>query len=149
VVDKRATARAGSGDVAPELEKMSPQPEEVPAQKPPPSETPAPEAGPSQVWTPEQEAEARRIAEEIARTPALEWVVNSAVTLANVAATKLDAGNLPDAQVAIDAVSGIVKEVGSRLGSVEKPLRQTLSQLQMAYAELISTPDDKHAEGPH
>ena len=92
-----------------------------------------------QVWTPEQEAEARQIAQEIAETPSLEWVVNSAVSLANIAATKLDLGQPADAGLAIDALNGILKEVGSKLGNVEQPLRQTLAQLQMAFAERVTS----------
>ena len=93
-----------------------------------------------QVWTPEQEAEARQIAQEIAETPSLEWVVNSAVSLANIAATKLDLGQPADAGLAIDALNGILKEVGPKLGNVEQPLRQTLAQLQMAFAERVASP---------
>ena len=96
-----------------------------------------------QVWTPEQEAEARRMAEEIAATPSLEWVVNTAVSLANIAATKLDLGNAADAALAIDALAGIMDKVGDRLQNVEQPLRQTLAQLQMAYAERVTKPPDK------
>lgn len=96
--------------------------------------------GPEEVWTPEQEAEARAVAEQILRTPSAQWVVNSAVSLANIAATKLDLGHPADAQMAIDALAGILKEVGHQLGEVEQPLRQTLAQLQMAYAERVAAP---------
>ena len=149
VVDKRV---AHGGSVA--ADKPAPTPEtpapgSTPAQVPAPPSTPqasppsqeersfAPEG---QVWTPEQEAEARKIAQEIAETPSLEWVVNSAVSLANIAATKLDLGQPGDAGLAIDALNGILKEVGSKLGNVEQPLRQTLAQLQMAFAERVTAP---------
>jgi hypothetical protein len=92
------------------------------------------------VWTPEQEAEARQMAQEIAQTPSIEWVVNTAVSLANIAATKLDFGAAADAQLAIDALSGILKEVGHQLQDAEAPLRQTLAQLQMAYASRLAPP---------
>jgi len=78
------------------------------------------------------------MAEEIARTPSIEWVVNTAVSLANIAATKLDLGEPRDAGLAIDALSGIMKEVGPKLGDVEQPLRTTLAQLQMAFAERVT-----------
>jgi hypothetical protein len=80
------------------------------------------------------------MAQEIAQTPSLEWVVNTAVSLANIAATKLDFGAPADAQLAIDALSGILKEVGHRLQDAEAPLRQTLAQLQMAYATRVAPP---------
>jgi hypothetical protein len=93
-----------------------------------------------EVWTPEQEAEAQRMAEEIARTPSLDWVVQTAVTLANVAGTKMQLGAGADAQLAIDALSGIIDSVGARLEDAQAPLRQTLAQLQMMYAERAAPP---------
>jgi hypothetical protein len=92
------------------------------------------------VWTPEQEADAQRMAREIADTPSFEWVVNAAVTLANVAATKLELGAGADAQLAIDALAGLVNSVGPRMQQAESPLRQTLAQLQLAYAQRLSAP---------
>lgn len=103
----------------------------------------------SEVWTPEQEAEAMQMARQVVETPSLEWVVNSAVSLANIAATKLDMGAPADSSLAIDALAGILKEVGHRLGDVEQPLKQTLAQLQMAYAErLTSGAQPPGAPGP-
>lgn len=80
------------------------------------------------------------MAQQIAETPSLEWVVNTAVTLANVAGTKLDLGATADAQLAIDALAALVNGLGPRLQQVETPLRQTLAQLQMAYAERAVPP---------
>jgi hypothetical protein len=104
----------------------------------PPSPPPASDAG--EVWTPEQEQEARRMADEMAQIPSLEWVINVAVTLANAAGTKLNAGSAEDAALAIDALAAIVEKVGPRMGDAEAPLRQTLAQLQMAYAERVGKP---------
>ncbi|MGH2779194.1 MAG: hypothetical protein ACRDJB_11185 [Actinomycetota bacterium] len=103
---------------------------------------PAPPAGTAGegVWTPEQEEEARRMAEEMARIPSLEWVINVSVTLANAAGTKLNAGLVDDAGLAIDALAALVEKVGPHLGDAEAPLRQTLAQLQMAYAQMASGP---------
>jgi hypothetical protein len=80
------------------------------------------------------------MAQEIADTPSLEWVVNTAVTLANVAATKLELGTGADAQLAIDALAGLVNSVGPKLQQAEAPLRQTLAQLQLAYAQRLAPP---------
>lgn len=96
--------------------------------------------GDEQIWTPEQEAEARAFVEEIAQRPSLEWVVNTAVTLANVAGTKLDLGRTADAELAIDALAALVEKLGTRLDQAEAPLRQTLAQLQLAYAQRSSQP---------
>ncbi|MGH2790979.1 MAG: hypothetical protein ACRDJ0_08360 [Actinomycetota bacterium] len=92
------------------------------------------------VWTPEQEEEARRMAEEMARIPSVEWVINVSVTLANAAGTKLNAGLADDAGLAIDALAALVEKVGPQLGDAEAPLRQTLAQLQMAYAQMAAGP---------
>jgi hypothetical protein len=62
-------------------------------------------------------------------------VINSAVQLINVAATKLDLGSPAEAQLPIDALDGILNSVGPRLGDVEAPLRQTVAQLKLAYSE--------------
>ena len=156
VVDRRISARKASGEpapaAAPEPEpepaappgaaEPSPAPPTGPSSQPPPPETDhraAPSGGP-EVWTPEQEAEAQRMAEEIARTPSLDWVVQTAVTLANVAGTKLQMGAAADAQLAIDAFAAVVDAAGSRLQDAEAPLRQTLAQLQLMYAERSAPP---------
>jgi len=106
----------------------------------PPSPTPPSTGGAGEVWTPEQEQEARRMADEMAQIPSLEWVINVSVTLANAAGTKLNAGSAEDASLAIDALAAIVEKVGPRMGDAETPLRQTLAQLQMAYAERVGNP---------
>lgn len=80
------------------------------------------------------------MAEEIAGTPSLDWVVQTAVTLANVAGTKIQLGATADAQLAIDALAGLIDATGARLEDAEAPLRQTLGQLQMMYAERAAPP---------
>ena len=92
------------------------------------------------MWTPEREAQAREMAKQIAETPSLEWVVNVAVTLANVAGTKLDLGVADDARLAIDALAALIERLGPDLKETEAPLRSTLAQLQMAYAERAAKP---------
>ncbi|HVF52715.1 MAG TPA: hypothetical protein VNC78_03805 [Actinomycetota bacterium] len=140
VVDKRISARSESeaaGKAAPPpAQQTEPSPEPTPPSEPdPPAEgLPGESLRGADVWTPEQEAQARQLAQEIAQTPSIDWVVNTAATLANVAGTKLDLGAAGDAQLAIDALAGIINAVGPRLGSTEAPLRQVLAQLQMAYA---------------
>ena len=98
-----------------------------------------PSPGPTEeVWTPEQEAEAQQMAREIAERPAADWILNSAITLANVAAIKLEAGAYEEARLTIDGLAGMVEGTADRLGNAEAPLRQTLAQLQMAYAQSIA-----------
>ncbi|MEA2516714.1 MAG: hypothetical protein QOG16_552 [Actinomycetota bacterium] len=82
----------------------------------------------------------RAMAQHIAETPSLEWVLNTAVTLANVAGTKLDLGAVADAQLAIDALGALIDGLAGRFGDAEAPLRQTLAQLRMAYAQMVVPP---------
>lgn len=159
IVDKRVSARRAQGAPASpgnEAAAAPSAPEPPAAGQPSPLEAPPPQAppepapvaappaagdgGPERIWTPEEEAEAQRIAQEISARPSLEWVVNVAVTLANVAGTKLDLGDATDARLAIDALAGIVNGAGTSLGDAENPLRQTLAQLQLAYAQAMPPP---------
>jgi hypothetical protein len=168
IVDKRVSAR-GAGGTGPPTESASspapskpvpapsePAPPSPPAEAPEATEPPPPSADPtsspapaepaeapspgSDVWTPEQEAEAQQLAREIAERPSEDWVLNIAVTLANVAGAKLDLGVADDARLAIDSLEAIVNGVGDRLGEANAPLRQTLAQLQLAYAQTVTPP---------
>lgn len=125
-------AAAGRQSVSPA---SPPQAPAEPHVSPPPGD-----GGAERIWTPEEEAEAERIAKEISARPSIEWVLNVAVTLANVAGTKLDLGDATDARLAIDALAGIVNGTGTSLGDAENPLRQTLAQLQLAYAQAVAPP---------
>lgn len=142
VIDKRVSARPEAP-----AQRRAPEPEPptaAPAPPPPATEqapTPGPDTKPEEdLWTPEQEAEARRVVEEIARVPAADWIADSAVRLANVAGVKIDRGEIADAQLAIDALAALVAQVGARLGEAEAPLRQTLAQLQLAFAQSAAGP---------
>jgi hypothetical protein len=138
VVDKRVSARHDAPAAPPPEPAAAPRPQ--PPQEPMPPAPEPPSGQPDELWTPEQEAAAQRLAQEVRDTPGTDWVLNAAVTLANVAATKLDAGLAADAQIAIDALSGIVNAVGPRLGDAEGALRQTVAQLQMAYTQGVPPP---------
>jgi len=160
VVDKRISARGDASAPAHTPEPAAAAPDPIPPpstpaapSQPEPAAGPAPQAGPAAegepIWTPEQEAEAQRFIQEIGQRPSLEWVLNSAVTLANVAGTKLDLGQTADAQIAIDALAAIVEKLGPRFGQAEAPLRQTLAQLQLAYAERnLAGPTGPQGPGP-
>ena len=157
VVDKRVSARP-EGAAPPPPPPPAAEPEPAPAPEPTPAaeesvhgDTPAAgsvaaashseDTATGEQFTPEQAAQAQQIAREIAETPSYEWVVNTAVTLANVAGTKLDLGAVADAQLAIDALGGLIDAAGPRLQQAEAPLRQTLAQLRLAYAERVSSPE--------
>jgi hypothetical protein len=150
VVDKRVGARPPASPPQAETEATAPRaPIEAPpagvarppTEAPPAAEPPASEPPPpSGVWTPQQEEQARRVAEELARAPTKDLVVTFAMNFVEVASVKLETGDLAGAQMAIDAFDGIVKGVGARLGDAEEPMRSVLAQLQMAYAQRATAP---------
>lgn len=147
VVDKRVSARTATPSQAPAEARPTQPPvsSEPPPQPPPAAQQSAPaeeDQGPDDpgLWTPEQEAEAQRAVDEILRVPARDWVADAAVRLAQVAGVKLDRGDLADARVAIDGFGALVNGCAAELGEAERPLRQTLAQLQMAYAQVVAQP---------
>ncbi|MGH2729713.1 MAG: hypothetical protein ACRDJI_03810 [Actinomycetota bacterium] len=158
VVDKRISS-AGANAPLPSAPAEAPAPPQPPEEEMAVEEEGTMEEG--RIWTPERpdgaadetpaqaedrETEARRVAQQIVDVPSIEWIVNVAVTLANVAGAKLEAGRLEDAQPAIDALAGLVNAVGDRLAGAETPLRQTLAELQMVYAQR-ATGSEKESGG--
>ncbi|MDQ3979773.1 MAG: DUF1844 domain-containing protein, partial [Actinomycetota bacterium] len=74
---------------------------------------------------------------QLAQTPAEVVVANHAIGLFQLAVIHLDqeSPNYTAAQLAIDAMAGIVERLGSRLGEEEAPLREALAQLQLAFVQ--------------
>ncbi len=85
----------------------------------------------------ELRAELLAMQQQMLRTPAAIVVANHCIGLVELAALHLgqDPPNLADAQVAIDALGGMVDATGPRLGENASPLRQALNQMRMAYIE--------------
>ena len=137
VVDKRVASGGHQPSRPPAPEPPAPEPQGAQESQPAAQE---PQAAGEPIWTPEEEAAARQMAQEIAERPGLDWVVNSAVSLANIAATKLQLGDPADAQICIDALAGLLDGLAGRLSDAEAPLRQTLAQLQVAYAQRVAPP---------
>ncbi|MGH9214415.1 MAG: hypothetical protein ACRD2C_27670 [Acidimicrobiales bacterium] len=79
-----------------------------------------------------QEAQARML-----RAPGSTVVGQQAVQFYELAALYLsqDPPRLDDARLAVDAFAAVVENLGSRLGEAEQPLRQALTQIQMAFVE--------------
>jgi len=113
----------------------------------------------SSLWTPDGEqpvgaapsAEEQQLAEqlaamqeELARTPAEVVVANHAVGLFQLAAIHLNRRppNLPEGQLAIDALAALLDGLKGRLGEEEEALRDALAQVRLAYVSL-SKPDDE------
>jgi hypothetical protein len=89
----------------------------------------------------ELEAELRAVQEQMLRTPAGVVIANHCIGLIELAALHLgqDPPRLAEAQIAIDALAGVLDAVGSRLGENEAPLRQALNQMRMAFIEAKTT----------
>jgi len=85
----------------------------------------------------ELRAELAAMQEQMLRTPAAIVVANHCIGLVELAALHLGQNppNLADAQVAIDALAGMMDAVGPRMGENGPPLRQALNQMRMAYIE--------------
>jgi hypothetical protein len=79
--------------------------------------------------------EMAQVQQQIAETPAAQLVANHALGLYELAAIKLmhEPAQLADAKLAIDALAAVVDVAGDRLGEDGPALRQSLSQLQLAY----------------
>lgn len=75
--------------------------------------------------------------EQVLATPAAVVVANHAMALFELAALYLspEPPLLVEAQVAIDAMAAVVDAVGPRFGPNERPLREGLTQLRMAFVE--------------
>ena len=115
-----------------------PIPRDEPATTPPPGR-PAP--GDDVDYDEEEmQAELAAMQEQMLRTPATVVVANHCIGLIELAALHLgqDPPHLADAQVAIDALAGILDALGPRMGDNEAPLRQALTQMRMAFVEAKS-----------
>jgi hypothetical protein len=112
-----------------------PIPRDEPAAAPPPG-GPGPGGGPDYDEE-ELQAELAAMQEQMLRTPATVVVANHCIGLIELAALHLgqDPPHLADAQVAIDALAGILDALGPRMGENEAPLRQALTQMRMAFVE--------------
>ncbi|HVF12945.1 MAG TPA: hypothetical protein VM942_00025 [Acidimicrobiales bacterium] len=78
--------------------------------------------------------------EQVLATPAVVVVANHCMALFELAALYLspEPPRLADAQAAIDAMAAVIEAVGPRFGPNEKPLREALAQLRMAFVEAKS-----------
>lgn len=118
---------------------------ERPIPKDEPGPAPQPPSGPpmgegGEEMDEEMMAEFMAMQQQMLRTPAAIVVANHCIGLVELAALHLGQNppNLADAQVAIDALAGMIEAVGSRLGENGPPLRQALNQMRMAYIEAKS-----------
>ena len=113
-----------------------PIPKDEPGAAPQPPSGPQPGAGGEEIDE-ELAAEFMAMQQQMLRTPAAIVVANHCIGLVELAALHLGQRppNLADAQVAIDALAGMIDAVGARMGENGPPLRQALNQMRMAYIE--------------
>ena len=97
--------------------------------------------------TTEQQEQARAMAAELAaarqrlsQTPAAEVIANHVMGIYELAAIHLsdETPKLNEAQIAIDAMTGIVEALEGRLGENENVIKDALQQIQMAYVQVAS-----------
>ena len=97
--------------------------------------------------TTEQQEQARAMAVELAaarqrlsQTPAAEVIANHVMGIYELAAIHLsdEIPKLTEAQIAIDAMTGIVEALEGRLGENENVIKDALQQIQMAYVQVAS-----------
>jgi hypothetical protein len=126
---------------------LRPEPEEPPSSGAPDAGTSG-AAGDQPDLTEEELAElGQRMAEiqgQMLATPAEVIVANHCIALYELAVLHLrqPSPNLDEARLAIDALAGLVEGLGNRLGENERPLRDALAQLQLAFVQAkgITTP---------
>jgi hypothetical protein len=108
---------------------------------PPPQAEPAGAAGgepPDEQARDEMRAQMEAVQQQLLRTPAAVVVANHAIALYELAVLHLsqEPPNAEDARLSIDAMARLVEGLGARLGDNERPLRDALAQLQLAYIEV-------------
>lgn len=83
-------------------------------------------------------AELAAARERLATVPAATVVANHAMGLFELAAIHLSVQppHLDEAQVAIDAMAGVVDNVGDRLGEQASVLRDALAQIRLAFVQV-------------
>jgi hypothetical protein len=107
---------------------------------------PAPAAPSSPAEEAEQLSEAEieermaELREQLARTPVAGIVAQVAYQLFEVAALhlSLQPPQLEEAQLGIDAMAALIDGLGDRLGENAAPLRDGLSQIQMAFVQITN-----------
>jgi len=83
-------------------------------------------------------AEMAAIRDQLAKTPAAAVVANHCYGLFELAALhlSLQPPQLPEAQLAIDALAAVVEGLSGRLGEHESNLKEGLAQLRLAFVQI-------------
>ena len=122
-----------------------------------PSAAEAPEGFDLDSLSPEEREQAEQYIRELAESrerlksvPASVVVANHAMGLYELAALHLASQppSLTEATVAIDALGALLDGMKGRLGEPEATLREAMSQIQLAFVQLKSRPQDPAPEEP-
>jgi hypothetical protein len=81
------------------------------------------------------DVDAEALADELAAFDVEQFLVAAASTLASLAFAKLEAGDLPQARKAIDALATLLPQVE---GALKGDLERALTNLQVTYASAAS-----------
>ncbi len=128
---------------------------EVPQDRPGPGPGAGPAVPPLEDLSPEDQEQARQLAEEmvevrrqLAGVPAAMVVANHVMGFYELAAIHLSQQppNLPEAQVAIDAMGAVVEAMPGRLGEHEPTLKDALGQIRLAYLQVRGAVEGKPAD---
>jgi len=117
------------------VSKDSPAPPSQPGPSPAAADDPA-----DQQAIDEMTAQMAEMQEQLLRAPAAVVVANHCIAFYELAVLHLsqDPPNAEQARVAIDAMAAVVEGLGARMGQNERPLKDALAQLQLAYIEATS-----------
>lgn len=98
----------------------------------------------------EMAAQMEAMQQQLLHTPAVVVVANHCIAFYELAVLHLgqDPPNTDDARIAIDAMAGVVEGLGARLGQNERPLKDALAQLQLAFIEARSRAAGGGPPGP-
>ena len=102
---------------------------------------------PEEVRQAQEEMEAVR--QELLRAPVELVISNTAMSLWELAALHLSERppHLPEAQLAIDALSALVEGLTGRLGDSERTLRDGLAEIRMAFVQIHKAERARQAGG--
>jgi hypothetical protein len=76
-----------------------------------------------------------------------QFLLSTTATLASLAFGKLEAGELPEARLAIDAMSTLVPLLGDQIeDEARRGLEQALANLKLAYASAVSAASSPASE---
>jgi hypothetical protein len=114
---------------------IRPEPEPQPA--PSRAEAPPEELSEEELSEEELQAHLADVQRQLVEAPVEVVIANHCIGMFQLAVLHLEQSppNLPQAQLAIDAMAAVIDGLGSRLGDQEAPLRDALTQLRFAFVQ--------------